>query len=640
MFEGSSCSPSQRWTTTYSDHLLNFITVQMKINTILLYLFYFLAIGNSFGYNTGDYLSPSIVISDRNGEFLYISEYTTNKIAVYDVKNKKLVDEFPLSDPPTGLALSDDDRTLFITAGVENGKLYIIDLEKKVIKDVIPVGHSPNSPIPGKNGKFIYINKQFTNDISVIDINSKKEIVRIPVLREPVASVITPDGNFLFVANLLPVGPADQGFIASAISVISLSTNKLVKNISLPNGSNAVQGITISPDGKHVYTTHILARYQMPTTQLERGWMNTNALSILNVNNQSYTNTVLLDDIDLGAANPWGVECTDDGKYICVSHAGTHEISVIDQNALHSKLAKVEDGLTVAGLQMTPEDVKNDLAFLAELRTRINLSGLGPRGITIISNKVYIAEYFSGSLGVVEIKGGQGSNVHSISLGKEKEWSVVRKGELAFHDARNCFQFWQSCSSCHPGGARSDALNWDLLNDGLGNPKNSKNLLLAHKTPPVMSTGVRDIAEIAVRSGIKYIQFASLPDEVANSLDEYLKSLQPVKSPYLSDGKLSEVALRGEELFNEAKCVECHSGSLYTDLKRYDVGTGKGKEKNLQFDTPTLIENWRTAPYLHDGRAGTMKEVITTYNPEDKHGTTSNLTDTQIDDLVEYVLSQ
>ena len=68
------------------------------------------------------------------------------------------------------------------------------------------------------------------------------------------------------------------------------------------------------------------------------------------------------------------------------------------------------------------EDVKNDLAFLADLRTRIKLSGLGPRGITIISDKLYAAEYFSGSLGVVEINGVQGSNVHSISLGKEKEW--------------------------------------------------------------------------------------------------------------------------------------------------------------------------------------------------------------------------
>ena len=39
----------------------------------------------------------------------------------------------------------------------------------------------------------------------------------------------------------------------------------------------------MSPDGRFAYVTHILSRYQVPTTQLERGWMNTNALSILDL---------------------------------------------------------------------------------------------------------------------------------------------------------------------------------------------------------------------------------------------------------------------------------------------------------------------------------------------------------------------
>jgi hypothetical protein len=34
-----------------------------------------------------------------------------------------------------------------------------------------------------------------------------------------------------------------------------------------------------------------------------------------------------------------------------------------------------------------------------------------------------------------------------------------------------------------------------------------------------------------------------------------------------------------------------------------------------------------------------MKEVLTTYNPQDKHGVTSQLTEQEIADLAEYVLS-
>jgi YVTN family beta-propeller protein len=486
----------------------------------------------------------------------------------------------------------------------------------------------------------LYVCNRFNNNVSVIDLAAKKEAIKIPVTREPVAAAITPNGKLLFVANLLPAGAADAGYTAAVVSVVKTATNKVTANIQLPNGSTGLRGICTSPDGKYAYVTHILARYQLPTTQLERGWMNTNALSIIDVAKQTLVNTVLLDDIDLGAANPWGVACTPDGKYICVAHAGTHEISIIDRGRLHEKLTKVSWGEKVAGTLLSPADVPNNLAFLAGMRRRLKLAGNGPRGLAIVGTKVYTAEYFSDSLGVVDIAPETRPEAMSIALGPKEPLTVIRKGEMFFHDASLCFQKWQSCATCHPGSGRSDALNWDLLNDGMGNPKNARSLLLSHKAPPVMITGVRDKAETAVRAGIKYIQFAVRPEENAVAIDEYLKSLKPVPSPYLVEGKLSEAAKRGKEIFKKAECASCHSAPLYTDLRKYKVGTGKDIEKDRAFDTPTLIEVWRTAPYLYDGRAVTMKEVLTKYNAGDKHGTTSSLTEEQINDLAEFVLSQ
>jgi len=130
------------------------------------------------------------------------------------------------------------------------------------------------------------------------------------------------------VANHLPVGPADQGYIAAVVSVIDTAARNVTATIKLPNGAISLKGICISPDGRHVYVTHILARYTVPTTQLERGWINTNALSIIDAQNKELIDTVLLDDVDNGAANPWAVGCSRDGKYICVTHTGTHELSI------------------------------------------------------------------------------------------------------------------------------------------------------------------------------------------------------------------------------------------------------------------------------------------------------------------------
>jgi len=229
-----------------------------------------------------------------------------------------------------------------------------------------------------------------------------------------------------------------------------------------------------------------------------------------------------------------------------------------------------------------------------------------------------------------------------VSLSPDVKPSPLRLGEMFFNDASLCFQGWQSCASCHSDDARVDGLNWDLLNDGIGNPKNVKSLLWSYITPPAMSLGVRDTAHTATRSGLRYILFASPPGEVAASLDAWLTSLSPLPSPHLVEGRLGEAARRGKKLFESKQtgCATCHAGTLFTDLKAYDVGTaGAFDHPGDAFDTPTLAECWRTAPYLHDGSAATLLDVLTQRNPQDRHGRTQQLTDAQRRDLAAYLLS-
>ena len=155
-----------------------------------------------------------------------------------------------------------------------------------------------------------------------------------------------------------------------------------------------------------------------------------------------------------------------------------------------------------------------------------------------------------------------------------------RLGERWFHDATISHQSWQSCASCHPDG-RADGLNWDLLNDGTGNPKNTKSLVWSHRTPPAMSHGVRGTAEKAVRSGLRNILFALRPETEAVAIDEYLKALRPVPSPYRVGGEFSEAARRGQRIFEDAKvgCTQCHPAPLFTDQKSYAVGTANGQDR-------------------------------------------------------------
>lgn len=606
----------------------------------------FLYLSLSFVFSA-DYLSPSSISKSPDEKTIYIACSTAAKVIAFSVEKEAVAKTFQLKENPSAVAVSRDGKYLFVGCPSSESVVYMIDIETGKNVKKFKAGHTVKALLTTANGKRLYAVNQFNNNVSEFDIESGKETRRFPAVREPIAADISPDGKLMVIANHLPMGRADSGIEAAAITVVDLDSSNVIKTIQLPNGSTDLNDIKISPDGRYACVTHLLSRFHLPTTQLDRGWMNTNAKTIIDLMALKVLNTVLLDDVDRGAANPWAIGWTADGKYLCITHSGTHEVSIINFPMLIDKLSKLpeqtdpskaNDYITVS---KTVSDVPNDLSFLMGLRTRIKLpqTDKGPRSIAVIGSRVYTANYFTDTISLTEINT-VNPQFKSIKLAPQKEWTIVRKGEFYFNDASICFQGWQTCASCHPGDGRVDGLNWDLLNDGIGNPKNTRSLLFSHKTPPAMSLGIRETAYTAVRSGIKSILFTVQQEDVANSIDEYLKSLKPVPSPYLVNGSLSKSASRGKKIFNQAGCAECHPPPLFTNMKQYNVGTkGEFDKPTDLFDTPTLIEVWRTAPYLHDGSAATLKELFTVRNKNNQHGVTGNLSDEQLNDLIEYILS-
>jgi YVTN family beta-propeller protein len=590
-------------------------------------------------------LSPTALAASSNGKVLYVACATGDRVLCFDVASRKVFASIPMPEPPLGLVLSADDKQLYVTCAAPESKVCIVNTAKLKIVETIPTGHTAMAPVPSPDGKTLYVCNHFNNNVSVIDLPAKKELRRIAVSRQPVAADLTKDGKYLLVANQLPAGRADAYEVAAVVSVIDLAKGKVVKEIHLPNGSGSLKDIRISPDGRYAVVSHLAGRINQPTVQVRFGWINGNALTIIDVAKMEVRYSLLLDEQNRGAGNPWGMAWSADGKTLAVAHAGTHEASLIDFPALLAGLPAatntVNKSTPMLSFLPTYDGLDDGLPYLTGARERVALApgDYGPRAVIFAGQMFYTANYFSDTLGAIDLKASK-HQVKSLSLGPKPEMDAVRRGEFYFHDATLCLQGWQSCSSCHPGDARVDGFNWDLLNDGIGNPKNTRSLLLAHKTPPAMSLGVRANAEMAVRAGIKFILFTNQPEAVAASIDEYLKSLTPVPSPYLIHGKLSEAAKRGQKLFPQAGCADCHVPGLYTDLHPHDVGTRNQHDQDTdKFYTPTLVEVWRTAPYLHDGSAATIRDVMTTRNPHDEHGETSKLSDHEIDDLCEYVLS-
>ncbi len=555
-------------------------------------------------------------IKEISGNRFLISNKGPRTVALYDDGFKAPLQTWSFEEVPTGMAVHGDYA--YITTFETVGKVHFLNIKTGKIEKSLVTGSGANAPVLSANGETLYVLNRFQHTVTKIDPDRGKIISSVSVLREPAGAVTGQDGKYLFVANFLPAQRADVDTVAACVSVIDLDDFKKVKDIQLSNGSNALRGICLSPDGKYVFVTHNLGRFQVPTNQLQQGWMNTSAVSVINVETLEKDGTVLMDEPERGAAGIWGIHCAE-GKMV-IAHSGTHEISLIDYQTFIDKF----EACTYKN------SLDYDLRFMYSIRERLRLAGNGPRDFIISGGKAFIPTYFSDTLNIFSLADKQ---IEPVPLVKNRIESDRDKGEKIFNDAHYCFQNWQSCNGCHPGDARTDGLNWDLMNDGIGNPKNCKSLLHSHATPPAMITGVRAMAEIAVRKGFTFIQFAEIREHEAEYVDEYLKSLRSVPSPWLEDGELSELAEKGKEVFEKLNCGDCHSGPYFTDMKMHRIGDDVEFEEG--WDTPALIEVWRTAPYLFDGRAASLKEVFDTFG----HGIRGEVPAKDIDALVEYIRS-
>ena len=162
----------------------------------------------------------------------------------------------------------------------------------------------------------------------------------------------------------------------------------------------------ITPDGKYIYVSHNLGRFTVPTSQLQQGWMNTSAFSIIDVANQAFAGVVIVDDPDRGAAGIWSIDCDENNIY--VSHSGTHEVSIIDHKAMLKKFEAYPD----------KSRLDYDLTFLYGLRERVPLNGNGPRCMLLDGGELIVPTYFADELNFVDVNT---SEVKSVFLNHNRE---------------------------------------------------------------------------------------------------------------------------------------------------------------------------------------------------------------------------
>ena len=641
--------------------------------------------------DTGNYLGPSDLAVDSSGEWLYVAEYDAARLRQVRTDGTAPAKVLDLPIKPERIKLLRTGKSLVAVGGGGAGKLLLIDCESLTITREIPVGYYPFAvdvyEPDTEAARIAYIANRFGGDVSVVDLDAGQEIRRFPFGREPISLAVTPDGKKLIVIPQNPEDKAVESGITLTVRIYDTESGE-AKKLRLRNGIINGRDVVITPDGRYAFLTCILGHFDNVPTHVDGGWMIENMVAAIDMEVNQYADTFYLDDFGRGAGNPWGIVCSPDMQFLAVAHAGSSEVTLLNLPKILQILdARPHSSRPGFGAMTTTFYRAGDNVLPTRLRIPVGV--YGARQLAFHENRIYFTAYYEDSIGRIdsfftepieqvrgymldpkvserpvrlneplvladvaalpllfeemtplELMKGIRFERKIARLGPKPVLTDIRFGDQLFHDATLCYEKWQSCTTCHPDG-RADCLNWDLLNDGIGNPKNTKSMVLSHETPPAMISGVRKDAETAVRSGIKSILFATRPESEAAAMDAYLKSLKPVPSPYLVNGKLSDAARRGKILFNSAStgCSDCHPAPLFTDLQMHDVDTRTYKDTQSDFDTPTLVEIWRTSPYMHDGRHITIKELIVEGKHYDTDDRFSRLSEQEIDDLVEYVLS-
>jgi YVTN family beta-propeller protein len=563
------------------------------------------------------YRSPNHVCLSADGRLVYVVNATSDSISIVDIRARKVLTEIPVGRRPVHAALSRDGAFLFVSCNWA-GAVNIVDLAAGKVVRTITTGMEPYGVTVSRDGSKLFVANAISDTVSVIEIASGKTLSEIPVGRFPRDIAEAPNGALL-VTNGLSRG----------MSLVDPVAGREVERRELGRASITRQ-IACTKDGRWAFVAGILSHDEFPSLQMERGWIHSNGFSVADLTRPGHRVTLLLDRLLSGAANPWGLILSSDEKRMYISLSGIHEIAIVN----------VPETLRLV-METTPEQVKpleQDVEVLEKrhIARRFAAGGLGPRGIALseATGELLVANYFSDSVTVLDAE--TGALRATIPLGPPQTMSPWRKGELLFNDARITYQTWFSCVSCHQEDATVDGLNWDLPNDGVGNPKSAKSLLDAHDTPPAMWSGVRADLDAAVAAGERFQGF--LPNQDNHSaLMAYLGNPERPPNPFRWQD--AEMLRRGGKLFLSAGCDVCHPAPKYTDLKMHDLDFGAPEDYRSRFDTPSLRDCYRSGPWLHDGRAPALRSIFSDHNPKDLHGHTKGLTSQQLDDLIAYLRS-
>lgn len=599
----------------------------------------------------------SDLVYDESSKRVYTANYDNDSVSVIDAAGLTKIAEIPVSRGPISLAFDPAGKLWVLHRDAHS--LSIIDpgslaVEREVM---LPYASQPMGLAMSPSGDGAYVSLMALGKLLKLDATTAEVVAEAEVGSSARGVSVSHDGSQVYVTRFISADT--HGEVVRFDAALQQSTRiELLADETTDDTDQKGRGLPnylfsvgLSPDGLWAWVPGKKDNIFRGLLREDQALSDDNTvrplIALLNVaeGSENVARRIDLDDRNL----PNQVEFAPLGDYVFVSVAGSALIEVRD-------------------------------AYTGGFVTALKETGFAPRGLALAEdNKLFVHASLSRSLAVYDVSTIISSETQTAvrlmdipTVENEKlDAQVLRGKQLFFNsaDIRMSDQGYISCASCHFDGGE-DGRVWDFASAGEG-LRNSIALLGRRGTGQgnVNWSGSFDEIQDAddnIRNlfgGKGFLSAEALAmgtvgtplgdakqglnpelDAIAaflDSLDTYHAS--PFRNP---DGTLTPDGIAGRAIFKRLGCGFCHTGPDTTDSGRgklHDVGTLKptsgqrGGEPLLGIDTPTLNGVWETPPYLHDGSAATLRDVLTTANAEDRHAFTSQLSEQELNQLVSYV---
>lgn len=589
------------------------------------------------------YLSPLKLVLTPDGKNLLVTAHESHQLLVYNLEDRRVSHHIPVGTWPHSIAVDKKGKLAYVS-NHWSGNVSVVDLQNGRVVGTFTTGGGPSALVLDQKDEYLYVNNSFDGNLSIIDVNNGSEIRRIPTGNFPIGMDITPDGKQVFVTHRRSMQVAFRESPVTEVVIISTEQKRVTDRKQI-HSAHIMENIALSPDGELAVFTLIRPKNLVPSTQIEKGWMITEGIGIIEAGENGRIVQLMLDEPNSYYADPYDIVISPDGKQAFVSHAGVDYVSVLDLLAVRRIIAEMKE-------KEIPY-YANHLGMSSEFVVKRIETGPNPKGLAISPDgqKIFIAERYADQVSVLDIP--ELRITDHLDLGGPKTTTMVRRGGRLFYNAGRTFQHQYSCSTCHPDGSE-DGLTYDLTGTGR-NLENTITLRELSHTSPFKWNGKN--VSVYMQCGIRFSKFVtrteSFTPEELNAVVAFMfqKLENPPNTYQLPEGQLTEAQQRGKAIFERTatkdgheipdkdRCITCHPPPYFTDRSLTNVGSGFETDMETFFDTPKLNNVVDTPPYLHDGRAQTLEEIWTVYSEKDTHGYVNDLFKQELNDLIEYLKS-